>query len=102
VPATGRRELRRRLKSCRSAHGVFAYSEDRFAHTAASRLLRADHPYSMRDFVAIFGTPTATEHLGYFDYALQTGSPAPYKVNLDGFFASSRAIPASASCSTWR
>jgi hypothetical protein len=41
----------------------------------------------MREFVAIYGTPTAAEHLGYFDYALQTGSPTPYKVDLDGFFA---------------
>jgi hypothetical protein len=41
----------------------------------------------MRDFVAVYGTPAATEHLGYFDYTLQTGKPTPYKVNLDGFFA---------------
>ena len=80
-------EALRRMLRLLAAHGVFAYSEDRFAHTAASRLLRADHPYSMRNFVAIYGTPTAAEHLGYFDYTLQTGSPTPYKVNLDGFFA---------------
>ena len=80
-------EALRRMLRLLAAHGVFAYSEDRFAHTAASQLLRADHPYSMRDFVAIFGTPTAAEHLGYFDYTLQTGTPTPYKVNLDGFFA---------------
>ena len=80
-------EALRRMLRLLAAHGVFAYTEDRFAHTAASQLLRADHPYSMRDFVAIYGTPTAAEHLGYFDYTLQTGSPTPYKVNLDGFFA---------------
>lgn len=80
-------EALRRMLRLLAAHGVFAYSEDRFGHTAASQLLCADHPYSMRDFVAIYGTPSAAEHLGYFDYALQTGSPTPYKVNLDGFFA---------------
>jgi O-methyltransferase len=76
-----------------AAHGVFAYSDDRFAHTAASQLLRADHPYSMRDLIAIYGTPTAAEHLGYFDYVLQTGSPAPRKVNLDGVFSLIQAEP---------
>ena len=60
-------EALRRMLRLLAAHGVFAYTEDRFAHTAASQLLRADHPYSMRDFVAIYGTPTAAEHLGYFD-----------------------------------
>jgi len=79
-------EALRRMLRLLAAHGVFACSEDRFAHTAASQLLRADHPYSQRDFVAICGTPTAAEHLGYFDYVLQTGNPTPYKVNL-GFFA---------------
>jgi O-methyltransferase domain len=76
-----------------AAHGVFACSEDRFAHTPASQLLRADHPYSMRDFVAIFGTSTVAELLGYFDYTLQTGTPAPYKVNPDGIFALLQAQP---------
>jgi hypothetical protein len=76
-----------------AAHGVFACSGDRFAHTAASRLLRADQPYSMRDFVAIYGHPLAAEHLGYFDYVLQTGRPTPRKVNLDGIFAILQADP---------
>jgi hypothetical protein len=47
----------------------------------------------MRDFVAIYGTPVAAEHLGYFDYVLQTGSPTPGKVNLDGIFAILQAEP---------
>ena len=63
----------RRMLRLLAAHGVFACSEDRFAHTAASQLLRADHPHSMRDFVTIYGTPTVEEHLAYFDYVLQTG-----------------------------
>jgi hypothetical protein len=76
-----------------AAHGLFAYSDDRFTHTPASQLLRADHPHSMRDFVAVYGTPTVTEHLAYFDYVLQTGRPTPYKLNLDGFFALIHADP---------
>ena len=76
-----------------AAHGVFECSEDRFAHTPASQLLRVGHPHSMRDFVAVYGTPTVTEHLAYFDYVLQTGRPTPYKLNLDGFFALIHADP---------
>jgi hypothetical protein len=76
-----------------AAQGVFACCEDRFAHTAASQLLRADHPHSMRDFVAMYGTPAFIEHLGYFDYVLQTGRSTPYKVNQGGFFALLQADP---------
>jgi len=77
-----------------AAHGVFACSEDRISHTPASQLLRADHPRSMRDWVAAFGTSSVTELLGYFDYTLQTGKPTPYKVNPGGLFALLRADPA--------
>ena len=83
----------RRMLRLLAAHGVFACSEDRICHTAASQLLRADHPYSMRDFVAIFGTPFAAELLGYFDYTLRTGNPTPYKVNPGGLFALHQANP---------
>jgi hypothetical protein len=86
-------EALRRMLRLLAAHGVFSCSEDRFAHTPASQLLRADHPYSMRDFVAMTGTSTAAEQLGYSDYTLQTGNPTPYKVNLDGFFALCQAEP---------
>ena len=83
----------RRILRLLAAHGVFASSGDRFAHTAASQLLRADHPYSMRDFVAAFASPFAAEHLGYFDYTLRTGKPTPYKVNPGGLFAVLQADP---------
>jgi hypothetical protein len=68
-------------------------SEDRFAHTGASQLLRADHPHSLRDFVAAFGTARVAEQLGHFDYSLQTGLPAAYKLNPGGFFASLQSDP---------
>jgi O-methyltransferase domain len=83
----------RRMLRLLAAHGVFACSQDSVTHTAASQLLRGDHPYSMRDFVAVFGTALAAEFLGYFDYVLQTGNPAPYEVNTGGFFAFLQADP---------
>jgi hypothetical protein len=68
-----------------AAHGVFACSGDSFTHTGSSRLLRADHPHSMRDFVAIFRTATSAELLGNFDCTLQTGIPTSCKENPAGF-----------------
>jgi hypothetical protein len=47
----------------------------------------------MRDFVAIFGTPAAAELMGHFDYTIQTGIPAPHKMNQGGFFAVLAADP---------
>ena len=87
-------EALRRMLRLLAAHGVFASSGDHFSHTGASELLRADHPYSMRDFVAIYGTPIAAEHLGYFDYALETGMPTSLKTSPGGFFALLQADPA--------
>jgi O-methyltransferase domain len=84
----------RRMLRLLAAHGVFACSDgDRFAHTAASQLLRADHPHSMREYLAASGHPVITEHLGYSDYVLETGKPTPYKVNLDGLFGLLQAYP---------
>jgi len=83
----------RRILRLLAAHGVFACSEDRFAHTAASQLLRADHPHSMAGFVAAWTSPVVAEHLGYFDYVLRTGKPTPYKVNPGGLFAVLQADP---------
>ena len=86
-------EALRRMLRLLAAHGVFACSEDRFAHTPASQLLRADHPHSMAGFVAAWTSPVIAEHLGYFDYVLRTGRPTPYKVNQPGFFALLQADP---------
>ena len=86
-------EALRRMLSLLAAHGVFACSQDRFAHTAASQLLRADHPHSMAGFVAAWTSPVVAEHLGYFDYVLRTGNPTPYKVNPGGLFALLQADP---------
>jgi hypothetical protein len=83
----------RRVLRLLAAHGVFAASDDRFNHTGASRMLRSDHPQSLRDFVAVFGTARAAQQLGYFDYSLQTGLPAAYKLNPGGLFASLQSDP---------
>jgi hypothetical protein len=40
-----------------AGYGVFEVRGGSFAHTAASRLLRSDHPRSMRSFVRMLGFP---------------------------------------------
>jgi hypothetical protein len=41
-----------------SAYGVFATRDDMVSHTASSRLLRSDHPQSLRSFARMLGLPT--------------------------------------------
>jgi hypothetical protein len=86
-------EALRRMLRLLAAHGVFACIEDRFAHTAASQLLRADHPHSMGGFMGAWASPRVAELLGYFDYTLRTGNPTPCKVNPGGLFALLQADP---------
>src|SRR5688572_9065281 len=40
-----------------AAHGVFEASGEMFRHSPASRLLRTDHPRSMRALARMFGLP---------------------------------------------
>jgi len=40
-----------------SAYGVFEMKDGRFVHTPTSRLLRSDHPQSLRSFVRMIGNP---------------------------------------------
>lgn len=40
-----------------AAHGVFEKRDGTYVHSPASRLLRADHPQSMRSWVAMQGLP---------------------------------------------
>lgn len=59
-----------------SAHGVFELHRGRFRHTAASRLLREDHPESMRPLVRLFGLPLCWDAYGVLGHSLRTGRPS--------------------------
>src|SRR5262245_27562817 len=59
-----------------SAYGVFSLDGGLVTHTDMSRLLRTDHPESLRDFVSMIGLPVnwrATEQL---EHAVRTGEAA--------------------------
>ena len=70
-----------------SAHGVFESSDGKFGHTPASRMLRTDHPQSMRDYVRMFGLPPFWATFGEMGHAVRTGLPAGDKVIEGGLWA---------------
>jgi O-methyltransferase domain len=69
-----------------SAHGVFTCTSGGFAHSPASRLLRTDHPQSMRAFVRMFGLRSNWDIFGALDHSVRTGQPAADKVLPNGFW----------------
>lgn len=69
-----------------AAHDVFAVQGDTFCHTAASRLLRTDHPHSLRSFARMFGLPSWWAIYGALDQAVRTGLPSTEKVLSSGFY----------------
>lgn len=69
-----------------AAHGVFEIEGETFRHSPASRLLRRDHPQSMRPFARMFGLPIFWESSSAMAYSLRTGLPAAGEVFEEGFF----------------
>jgi len=70
-----------------AAHGVFARDGDGYRHSDASRLLRTDHPMSMRAFPRMMGMASFTASFAQLDHAVRTGTPAFGLVDPDGLFA---------------
>ena len=69
-----------------SAHGVFEKQGDAYGHSAASRLLRSDHPQSMRSFVAMQGIPALWHIWEHMDHSVRTGRSASELALPDGGF----------------
>lgn len=69
-----------------TAHGVFEHTENGYAHSDASRLLRADNPTSMRAFAQLNGLPGVRGALGALEHSLRTGAPGWEVVDPRGFF----------------
>lgn len=59
-----------------AAHGIFERQANGYGHTDASRLLRSDHPMSMRAFARMMGMPVFEATFGQLEHAVRTGSPA--------------------------
>jgi hypothetical protein len=69
-----------------AAHGIFERSGTSYAHTALSRLLRSDHPQSLRSFVRMQGIPALWHVWEHLDYSLRTGRSAAEKTLPNGGF----------------
>jgi hypothetical protein len=70
-----------------SAHGVFKSQDGLFGHTPGSRLLRTDHPQSMRGLVRMFGMPIFWASYEALEHSVRTGLPALDKVSPGGAWA---------------
>lgn len=70
-----------------AAHGIFRREGEAFAHTDASRLLRTDHPMTMRAFPRMMGMASFSASFAHLDHSIRTGAPAFEHVDADGLFA---------------
>lgn len=69
-----------------SAHGVFSPVAGGYQHSAASRLLRSDHPMSMRAFPEMMGLPVVLRSFDDLAYSVRTGRPAIELSDPDGLW----------------
>ena len=70
-----------------AAHGIFDHRDGGFRHTASSRLLRSDHPTSMRAFAHMMGLPIFSSSFAQLSHSVRTGAPALEQVDPDGLWA---------------
>ncbi len=59
-----------------AAHGVFAWADGGYQHSPASRLLRTDHPMSMRAFPQMMGLPVVLRSFDDLAHSVRTGRPS--------------------------
>ncbi len=85
-----------RLLRLLAGHGIFEASGDGYRHTGASRLLRGDHPLSMRAFARLMGLPVCWNSFGALGHSLRTSAPGVELTEPAGFFAYLQAHPAEA------
>ena len=84
--------LHRVLRSLAN-HGIFVHDGERFAHNAASRVLRGDEPGSMRSLARMMGLKVHWDAYRELDVALRTAQPAISSVVEGGLFGYLRAHP---------
>lgn len=80
-------DVLRRMLRATAAYGLFVLQDDRVSHSEMSRLLRSDHPSSLRDFVRMIALSVnwrAAEHL---PHAARTGEVPMLRHAPDGVWA---------------
>jgi C-methyltransferase len=76
-----------RVLTLLAANGIFARRPEGYLHTDASRLLRDDHPMSVRALTRLYGLPVIAASLVHLDHSVRSGQPAAEVVEPNGFFA---------------
>lgn len=70
-----------------ASHGIFEDRNGSWAHTEMSRLLRTDHPTSMRDYIRMIGLPVFWRAWEHIEHSLRTGETGFSKVHPAGAFS---------------
>src|SRR4051812_3927879 len=70
-----------------ASHGMFEGKGGGWAHTEMSRLLRKDHPASMRDYIRMIGMPVFWRAWEHIEHSVRTGETGFKKVHPGGAFA---------------
>ncbi|MGW7546881.1 methyltransferase [Streptomyces sp. NPDC054770] len=78
------------------AYGVFEERDGGYAHTAASRVLRDDHPMSARPLLRLTGLPMHLDSLSLLQHTVMTGEPAIEVLQAEGIWAYLREQPGEA------
>lgn len=65
-------------------YGIFEVRGETFAHTGSSRLLRSDHPQSMRPFVRMMGFSIYWRMWELIEHSIKTGEATAFKVMPEG------------------
>ncbi|MET0578593.1 MAG: methyltransferase [Ilumatobacteraceae bacterium] len=68
-------------------HGVFRSERDCWSHTAASVVLRDDHPRTVRAYARMIGQPSTWDALTQLASTLRAGRPAPFLVEAGGIWS---------------
>lgn len=68
-----------RVLSLLAAHGIFERRDDRFTHNTVSRMLRTDHPKSLRSLVRLMGLPSIWKGAENLGQAMKTGTVNPHE-----------------------
>ena len=85
-----------RVLALLATFGVFEAGASGYGHTGASRLLRSDHPQSMRGFSRMMGLPAFRAMFDHLDYSVRTGAPAADLVDPGGLWAYLKGHPGEA------
>ena len=70
-----------------AAHGVFQSQEGKYLHSPLSRMLRTDHPHSVRATVRNLGETSNWAAYQELEYSVRTGLPAGDKIYPGGTWA---------------